>query len=64
MKFYICDETRKTPCIFTESSMRMLWKRSGGDIARCVRHGQLICTETDQPDKKAARLWATPISKD
>ena len=44
--YYVCDTTNGTPCTFTERSMQKLWKRSGGDIARCVRHGALICNET------------------
>jgi hypothetical protein len=56
--FYVCDTTNGTPCTFTEHSMRKLWKRSGGDIARCVRHGALICNETRQPDIETARKWA------
>ncbi len=38
--------------------MRNLWKRTGGDIARCIRHGALICNATQQPDRKAAKKWA------
>jgi len=58
MRFYVCDTTHGTPCVFTERSMQKLWQRSGGDIARCIRHGSLICNETTQPDIKAARKWA------
>jgi hypothetical protein len=57
--FYVCDGSdNSTPCVFTEFSMRNLWKRSGGDIARCIRHGALICNETQQPDIETARKWA------
>ena len=43
-----CDTFgNETPCIFTERTMMPLWKRTGGDIARCIRHGNLICNETD-----------------
>ncbi len=59
--FYVCDAGEShgtTPCVFTERSMQRLWKRSGGDIARCIRHGSLICNETRQPDIEAARKWA------
>lgn len=53
-KFYYCDARHlgKTPCVFTEHSMQRIWKRSGGDIARCPRHGQLICNEAEAEDKK------------
>lgn len=61
-KFYVCEHhgygKDKTPCVFTESSMRPLWKRSNGDVARCIRHGALITVETTQPDIESARQWA------
>ncbi len=53
--FYICDMadgTRETPCVFSEWTMRPLWKRTGGDIARCIRHGSLITIEMQGTDKK------------
>lgn len=57
--FYVCDTgDGTTPCTFTEYTMRNLWKRTGGDLARCVRHGALICNETRQPDIETARKWA------
>ena len=58
MRFYVCDSDRTTPCAFTEHSMRKLWKHSNGDLCRCIRHGALICNETEQPDIEAARKWA------
>lgn len=57
-RFYVCDTPVGTPCVFTEQSMRKLWKRTNGDIARCIRHGALICTETEQPDLRTAQKWA------
>lgn len=59
MTFYFCDSDRST-CIFTERTMRPLWKRTGGDIARCIRHGQLITTERDFATKEDAIKWARP----
>lgn len=58
--FFVCDATGTgiTPCTFTESSMQKLWKRSGGDIARCVRHGALICNEVWRETKQEAQKWA------
>jgi hypothetical protein len=50
--FYICDYYHGTPCIFTEQTMRPLWKKTGGDIARCIRHGALITNERDAESKK------------
>jgi hypothetical protein len=64
MTFYVCDVYGKTPCVFSERTMRPLWKRSGGDIARCIRHGALITTETRQPDVEAARKWARQVEHD
>jgi hypothetical protein len=55
MKFYVCDCMRGTPCIFTERTMQPLWKRTGGDIARCIRHGALICYEYAAESKKELR---------
>lgn len=57
-KFYVCDVVRGTPCVFSEASMKKLWERSGGYIARCIRHGCLICNETCQENKKKAQAWA------
>jgi len=54
-RYYVCDQLtlgRDTPCIFDQYSMRNIWKRSGGDIGRCIRHGQLICNEMEAPSKK------------
>lgn len=58
MKFFFCETHRETCCIFTLKSMYSMWKRTGGDTARCIRHGALITTEREFPDKKAAREWA------
>lgn len=65
MRFYFCDhvDKRSRCCIFTEQTMRPLWKRTGGDIARCIRHGALITTERDFPNKKEAIAWASVVSK-
>lgn len=61
MKFYFCEgDWRGRCCIFTERTMEPLWKRSGGDIARCIRHGALITTERDFPDREDAEKWARP----
>ena len=60
MRFYICEvmDERQTRCIFTESSMRPLWKRTGGDIARCIRHGALITNEMEAPSKRdVQKVW-------
>jgi len=54
-RFYVCSESRETRCIFTEWSMRLLWKRTGGEIARCIRHGMLIDYEADAASKKELR---------
>ncbi len=51
-RFYVCDCLHSTPCIFTEWTMKPLWKKTGGDIARCVRHGALITSEFDAASKK------------
>ena len=45
-------------CIYTEASMRPLWARNGGDVARCIRHGALITYEKDFASKAEARAWA------
>lgn len=53
MHLYFCDvDYPRTPCVFTDYSMRNLWKRSGGDIARCIRHGSLICNEAEETNKR------------
>jgi hypothetical protein len=52
-KFYVCEVLRDTPCTFSERTMGPLWKRTGGDIARCVRHGALITSE----------VWAESIEE-
>lgn len=57
MTFYFCDSEKST-CIFTERSMQSLWKKTGGDICRCIRHGQIITTRRDFPDKEQARKWS------
>ena len=58
-RFFICEVLgNKTPCIFSESSMRPLWKRTGGDIARCIRHGALITNEMEASSKKdVQKVW-------
>ena len=56
--FHICEVHGKTPCVFTEQTMRKLWERSSGDIPRCIRHGCLISNGTWQPDIESARKWA------
>jgi hypothetical protein len=35
--------------------MKPLWKKTGGDIARCIRHGALICHEEDAASKRELR---------
>jgi hypothetical protein len=32
--------------------MKSLWKKTGGDIARCIRHGALISWEEDAVSKR------------
>ena len=54
-RFYVCDCLRGTPCTFSEKTMQPLWEKSGGDIARCIRHGALICSEIDAPTIEDAR---------
>jgi len=55
MKFYVCGTHHGTSCTFSERTMHPLWKRSGGDIARCVRHGALIDEEVTAHTIEEAR---------
>jgi hypothetical protein len=50
--FYVCECLCGTPCAFTERTMQPLWKKTGGDIARCIRHGALITYEFRAVSKK------------
>lgn len=64
--FYVCETNgRETPCIFTERTMQPLWKRTGGDIARCIRHGNLISREIEAESKEALKAkWKVEDGRD
>jgi hypothetical protein len=53
--FYVCETRNSTPCVFSPRTMQPLWKRTGGDTARCIRHGALITDEIHEPSIEAAR---------
>lgn len=55
MRFYYCETTRHTPCVFSEQTMMPLWKKTGGDIPRCIRHGSLISNELEAETKTIAK---------
>jgi hypothetical protein len=54
MKFYICDEDRKTPCVFSEHSFNRL-KADQNGMARCIRHGALVTGQREAHDRETLK---------
>jgi hypothetical protein len=55
MTFYFCDSDNDAPCVFSEAAWRKLPKERSTNMARCIRHGELIAETLEAPDKKTAR---------
>lgn len=62
MHFPCCETHHGTPCVFTEDSLRRMFRaQPNADFVRCVRHGSLVCDFISADTVEEARKKAKEV---